>query len=199
MQEARHRLSVCAFLLAGLGGLSLLAQDAPPSGPTPHQKAIDKITKALPAFIKEADVDENGSLDKQEFSAFVPVLRKLADAIQKEVEPALEKKELDRQLKKYDKDGDGKLDDAEQKAMEEDQKQREIRKFDWDHDGKLGDNEKKALELAEEGKLAQLFLKVDTDGDGKVSKDEIVASLDALCQMKLKSPKASKSQQQNQQ
>ena len=45
-------------------------------------------------------------------------------------------------MKKYDKDGDGKLGEDERKAMMEDRKAEFIKKHDKDGDGKLSDEEK---------------------------------------------------------
>jgi Ca2+-binding EF-hand superfamily protein len=47
-------------------------------------------------------------------------------------------------LEKYDKDGDGKLNEAEMKAFREARQAEMIKKYDKDGDGKLNDEEKKA-------------------------------------------------------
>ncbi|MEJ6559901.1 MAG: hypothetical protein QNL71_02450, partial [Akkermansiaceae bacterium] len=48
-------------------------------------------------------------------------------------------------LKKFDKDGDGELNDDEKKAMREAGKAAMIKKYDTDGDGVLSDEEKKAM------------------------------------------------------
>ncbi|MDB4328239.1 hypothetical protein N9978_02860, partial [Akkermansiaceae bacterium] len=48
-------------------------------------------------------------------------------------------------LKKFDKDGDGELNDDEKKAMREAGKAAIIKKYDTDGDGVLSDEEKKAM------------------------------------------------------
>ncbi len=45
-------------------------------------------------------------------------------------------------LKKYDKDGDGKLSDAEREQMHKDHMAEMLKKYDTDGDGKLSDEEK---------------------------------------------------------
>lgn len=51
-------------------------------------------------------------------------------------------------IKKYDKDGDGKLSDEEREAMKKDHAGRRaemVKKYDKDGDGKLSDEERKAM------------------------------------------------------
>jgi Ca2+-binding EF-hand superfamily protein len=81
-------------------------------------------------------------------------------------------------LKKFDKDGDGKLNEAEQKAAREHmKKQREKRfeemfkKADKDGNGKISADEAKAL-----GARGKRLMQADKDGDGAVSKDELKAA-----------------------
>ncbi len=110
-------------------------------------------------------------------------------------------------MKKYDKDGDGKLNPEERKALIEDrkkngppggmdknkkrerkganltpeQRQKILKKFDKDGDGKLNQEERKAAMAARKkgkprgikpGKREDLIKKYDADGDGKLSKEE---------------------------
>jgi uncharacterized membrane protein len=75
-------------------------------------------------------------------------------------------------LKKFDKDGDGKLSDEERKAMREAMQERnkeKFKKFDKDGDGKLSDEERKAMREAHK---AEWIKKFDKDGDGKLSEEE---------------------------
>jgi Ca2+-binding EF-hand superfamily protein len=90
--------------------------------------------------------------------------------------PAHSKGPPPRMVKKFDKDGDGKLSDEERKAMEEarlakveEMKKQAIAKFDKDGDGKLNDEEKAAARTANQ---AVMLKKFDTDGDGKISDAE---------------------------
>ncbi len=107
-------------------------------------------------------------------------------------------------LAKYDKDGDGKLNDEEKaalqadaKAMMEQKKAAFLAKYDKDGDGKLSDEEKAAMkadfqakreqrhaEFAQkhpeiaakmEQKKAAFLAKYDKDGDGKLSDEEKAA------------------------
>ena len=51
-------------------------------------------------------------------------------------------------LKKYDKNGDGKLDETERAAMKKDREAEMLKKFDKNGDGKLDDAEKEAAKAA---------------------------------------------------
>lgn len=91
---------------------------------------------------------------------------------------------------KYDKDGDGKLSEAEREALQADGKQimeakkaEMLKKLDKDGDGKVSKEERQASreewakahpeEAAKrEAKRAEKLKKFDKDGDGKISKEE---------------------------
>jgi len=83
-------------------------------------------------------------------------------------------------LKKFDKDGDGKLNDAEKaemkKAFEARREAEMLKKFDKDGDGKLSDAEKEEMEKARAARKAKfeaaMLKKFDKDGDGKLSDAE---------------------------
>lgn len=82
-------------------------------------------------------------------------------------------------VKKFDKDGDGKLNEEENKAAREAfRAEREaaqkklIEKFDKDGDGKLNDEERKAAREAAEARHKELLEKYDADKDGKLSPEE---------------------------
>lgn len=79
-------------------------------------------------------------------------------------------------IAKFDKDGDGKLNDdekAEAKAARGERKakfkQEMLEKFDSDGDGKLNDDEKAAMR---EGMKKNMLEKFDKDGDGELNEDE---------------------------
>ena len=79
-------------------------------------------------------------------------------------------------VKEFDKDGDGKLSDAERaemrKVMEtrmEERRKEMLEKFDTDKDGKLSPEER---EKAREANRAEMLKKFDKDGDGKLSEEE---------------------------
>jgi Ca2+-binding EF-hand superfamily protein len=72
-------------------------------------------------------------------------------------------------IEKFDKDGDGKLNETEMKAAREAHQAEMIKKFDKDGDGKLSPEELKA---AGEARRAEMIKKFDKDGDGKLSDDE---------------------------
>ncbi len=82
-------------------------------------------------------------------------------------------------IKKFDKDGDGKLSDEERKAMQEAGKAKReehqkamLAKYDKDGDGKLSDEERAAAKADRE---AEMLKKFDKDGDGKLSDEERAA------------------------
>ena len=79
-------------------------------------------------------------------------------------------------IAKFDKDGDGKLNEAEREAakaargeMEAARKTEMLAKFDADGDGTLSEDEKKTAQEAMKKKMLEKF---DKDGDGKLSEDE---------------------------
>jgi len=79
-------------------------------------------------------------------------------------------------IEKFDKDGDGKLNEEEHAAakaargeMEADRKKEMIAKFDKDGDGTLNEEEKTA---AREEMKKKMLEKFDKDGDGVLSEEE---------------------------
>ena len=91
-------------------------------------------------------------------------------------------------LKKFDKDGDGKLNDAERaelrKAMASKGGARRLppqlmKKFDKDGDGKLNEDERAEMRKAMEARRKEFIAKFDKDGDGKLNEDERKAAMAA--------------------
>ncbi|BCX48468.1 hypothetical protein HAHE_23760 [Haloferula helveola] len=89
-------------------------------------------------------------------------------------------------LEKFDKDGDGKLNEEERKAAMEARKgQAEARrkemleKYDKDGDGKLSEEEREAVKADMKAKHEALLAKYDADKDGKLSAEERKAAIDA--------------------
>jgi len=83
-------------------------------------------------------------------------------------------------IAKFDKDGDGKLNEAEAKAGRE---AAMMKRFDKDGDGKLNDQEKVAADAFKkeaDARHAELTKKFDKDGDGKLSDDERKAAREAF-------------------
>ena len=169
-------------ILAAFGWLSLGAQDAK----SPQEEALRKLAASLPSLIKAADTDGNGTLNKVEFRAFAPAARKAGEAALNAIDPSIAQKKAAKELKKYDTNVNGKIDDTEKKAMDEALRLKGIKNFDWDGDGKLNEHEKTAMGWAEEGKLDGLFLKTDTDMNGEAGKDEIAAALSIITGIKVK-------------
>ena len=85
-------------------------------------------------------------------------------------------------IKKFDKDGDGKLSKLEQRdadaaikasrAREEKEKEEWIKKFDTDGDGEISREEKEAAGKARSANREAIIKKFDADGDGKLNKEE---------------------------
>ena len=89
-------------------------------------------------------------------------------------------------IQKFDKNGDGKLDDAERAdkkaafaARRAEHKQQMLAKFDKNGDGKLDDAERAQMKAAfaaeRDAKLAERFAAMDKNGDGRLSLDEFKA------------------------
>lgn len=168
----------------------MLAVTAQEAAKSPQDGALAKLGAALPALIKAADADGNGTLSAVEFRAFAPALKKAGDAALNELDPSIAQKKEARDLKKYDKNGDAKLDDDEKKAMAEEARLKEIKDFDWDRDGKLDEKEKSAMGWAAEGKLLYTFRKVDGDANGEATAAELGLAVSSLTGIKPKKPAA---------
>ncbi len=82
-------------------------------------------------------------------------------------------------LKKFDKDGDGKLSPEEAKAAREARQAEMLKKYDKDGDGTLSDEEKKAMADDMAAKRKALLEKYDTDKNGKLDPEERKAAADA--------------------
>lgn len=108
-------------------------------------------------------------------------------ATAQEAPPARPKREIPPQiLKKYDKDGDGKLSADEHKAMQEDRKAVEakrraenLKNYDKDGDGKLSEDERKTMHDERDAKRKALIAKYDANKDGKLNADEAKTARDA--------------------
>lgn len=83
-------------------------------------------------------------------------------------------------LEKFDKDGDGELNEEERKAAREareaqmkERRAEMIAKFDTDGDGELNEEERKAAREAAQAAMKERLLKrFDEDGDGQLNADE---------------------------
>jgi hypothetical protein len=69
-------------------------------------------------------------------------LSQAADGDPKPAAPRTERSEL---FKKYDKNGDGKLDEGERAALQKDRQEEMVKKYDKNGDGKIDDTERQAL------------------------------------------------------
>lgn len=87
-------------------------------------------------------------------------------------------------LKKYDKDGDGKLNEEERTAWRTEREKEMLAKYDADKDGKLNDEERKKMEAENPRRGfwqpdAETIKKFDKDGDGKLNDEETKALREA--------------------
>ncbi|HSR97861.1 MAG TPA: EF-hand domain-containing protein [Kofleriaceae bacterium] len=83
-------------------------------------------------------------------------------------------------IQKFDKNGDGKLDEAERADMKAafaakraEHHKEMLAQYDTNKDGKLDDAERAAMRDA---KLTERFKKMDANGDGKLTLDEFKAA-----------------------
>ena len=92
-------------------------------------------------------------------------------------------------IKKFDKDGDGKLNEEEKAELRKKMAERSgggrklppflMKKFDKDGDGKLSDEEKAEARKAMEARRKEMIGKFDKDGDGKLNEEERKAAMAA--------------------
>jgi Ca2+-binding EF-hand superfamily protein len=162
-----------------------LAQD----GKSPQEEALRKLGADLAKHVKAADADGNGTLNLAEFRTFAPAILKAGEAVLNEIDPSIAQKKAAKDLKKYDANADGKLDDAEKKAMDEALLIKEAKDFDWDGDGKLDERERQAVQWAAEARPAGMFRKADADANGELTAEEIAAELSKLSGIKVKKAK----------
>lgn len=162
--------------------LALLQASAP-------EAAVQKLASEVPALLKAADKDGNGTLSNVEFREFAAAAEKSGKAILAGLDPSIAQKKAEKDLEKYDADKNKALDDKEKAAMAEAKRLKDIKNFDWDEDGKLSEREKTAMAWAAEGKLDGLFRQVDKNADGQLSAEEAVASLAAIADIKIKKAK----------
>ena len=89
-------------------------------------------------------------------------------------------------MKKFDKDGDGKLNEEEKAELRKKMAERGagrkvppfiMEKFDKDGDGKLSEDERAEARKAMEARRAEMIEKFDKDGDGKLNEDERKAAI----------------------
>ena len=92
-------------------------------------------------------------------------------------------------IKKFDKDGDGKLNDEEKAEIRKKMAERSgggrklppflMKKFDKDGDGELNDEEKAEARKTMEARRKEMIEKFDKDGDGKLNDEERKAAMAA--------------------
>jgi Ca2+-binding EF-hand superfamily protein len=89
-------------------------------------------------------------------------------------------------MKKFDKDGDGKINEEEKAELRKKMAERGagrkvppfiLEKFDKDGDGKLSEDERAEARKAMEARRAEMIEKFDKDGDGKLNEEERKAAM----------------------
>lgn len=130
-------------------------------------------------IVKAADADANGELSQEEFEALLQSARQARAEIAKAVRSELGLPKGERRPKKpADAAGDEKAKAAREEF---------VKKYDKDGDGKLSKDErrqamedkKKASEEQHKSKAAEAFAKADANGDGKITTDEATQFLTA--------------------
>lgn len=79
--------------------------------------------------------------------------------------------------RRFDKDGDGTLSDAERDAMRDARRDERMKRLDTDEDGKVSEEERQAAQQEREDRRAARMAQLDTDGDGQVSDAERSAAM----------------------
>lgn len=89
-------------------------------------------------------------------------------------------------MKRYDKDGDGEINEEERAAMREEfEKRREearaemLKQYDKDGDGEMSEEERTAAREDMRNKYQEITKKHDKDGDGRLSREEREAAREA--------------------
>lgn len=80
-------------------------------------------------------------------------------------------------IKKFDANGDGKLDDTEKQALKAERQARraeKLAKYDANKDGQLDDAERAQVR---KDRVAARFQKLDANGDGSLSQEEFEAGM----------------------
>ena len=145
--------------------------------------AMEKVGDKNEGFVRKSDKwaamlkydkNENGRIDWFE-----------ADAYRKSDAPTRRRRSIDPEtLKKYDKDGDGKLNEKERfaawGAAAEEKRQEFMKKYDKDGDGKLDEKEREAIregfrKRMEDWRRKHTEKRYDKDGDGKLNEEEKAA------------------------
>ncbi len=109
----------------------------------------------------------------------------VGSAYAEEAKPDREQRKLPPEvIAKFDKDGDGELNEEERAAAKaereekmKEKKQEMIAKFDKDGDGELNEEERKAARAAGKQMMLEKF---DKDGDGTLNDDEKAAMREAM-------------------
>jgi len=119
---------------------------------------------------------------------------KLAERLGPEAAAKVQERMREAHLKRYDRNGDGKVTDDERDAVRQEwrdrveqaraeaRERRQLREWDKDGDGILSDSERAAMEKAEAEQAeklckenASIIEKYDADNDGKLSGEEVAA------------------------
>ncbi len=81
--------------------------------------------------------------------------------------PAAAPRAIPEAFKKYDKNGDGKLDEAERKAMNDERRAEIMKKYDKNNDGKLDETERQAMMEDRRKERDELIKKRQAEGGPK--------------------------------
>ncbi len=180
------KLTHPSLLIPLLLALSPLAraEDAAPAAPAAPAAAPAESGRRAAEFLKKYDKDGDGKLSDEEKAAAKEAMKDHKPATPDQPAPGgpggrggFMSEEI---IKKYDKDGDGKLNDEEKAAAREGMREamrEEIKQFDKDGDGKLNDEERLAAFTANLEKHPEMKAKIlerfDENKDGQLSPEEL--------------------------
>lgn len=124
-------------------------KESRPKGERPHFPMHREGPPIPPEIIEKFDQDKDGKLNPEEIKQAKEEMRGKMKERRGEFRDEMQEEHKENILKRYDKNGDGKLSDSEQSKMEKDRveevKQELIKEYDKNGNGRLDSAEKTAI------------------------------------------------------